>query len=71
MVTLAVKEFEINPHKSIYVGDKDCDVELGKKFGGTTFLVNNGQYQTTSNPDFVVKNLLEVADILESRLNDQ
>ena len=67
MVVRAAREFNFNLSDCIYVGDKDCDIELGKNCGGTTFLINNGQYKTSVRPDYTVKNLAEVADILESK----
>jgi len=64
MVEKASAEFNIDLSKSVFIGDKDCDVELGKRCGGTTFWVNNGQYETTVIADFIVKNLEEAADKL-------
>lgn len=64
LVEMATKNFGIIPSQSIFIGDKDCDIELGKKCSGITLLINNGQYKTIVNPDFMVKNLVEAAEIV-------
>lgn len=61
----AAKELSIPITGGIFIGDKDCDIQLGKNCNGTTFLIKNEQYQTTIKSDFVVKNLVEVCDILK------
>lgn len=66
LAKLAAKEFNINLKKSYFVGDKDCDIELGKNCGGKTFLIDNGQYETTIKPNYRTANILKVADILAS-----
>lgn len=60
LAVTAQKEFGIDLEKSIFIGDKDCDIELGKKCSGMTFLVKNKQYKTNIKPDHVVNNLEEV-----------
>lgn len=62
----AAKEFNINLGRSYFIGDKDCDIELGKNCGGKTFLIDNGQYKTTVEPDYRIKNLSEAAEIIKN-----
>lgn len=70
MVEMAANVFGISLSKAIFIGDKDCDTELGKNCGGITILVQNNQYGTAIQPDFTVRNLNETVDIL-SALNNK
>ena len=66
MFKKASKTFDIDPTKSIFAGDKDCDIKLGQNLGGVTFHINNGQYPITLKPDYSVKNLLEAYNIIKN-----
>ena len=66
LAKLAAKEFNINLTKSIFIGDRDCDIELGRNCKGITFLTYNDQYQPTKKPDYEVRNLLEAADTIKN-----
>lgn len=55
----AAKEFNINLKKSYFVGDKDCDIELGNNCNSKTCLIDNNQYQISSRPDITVSSLQE------------
>lgn len=66
MVEMAAKDFGIILSQSIFIGDKDCDIKLGKNCNGTTILINNGQYKTADSPDFIIKDLNEAAEIISS-----
>lgn len=66
MVKTAAAEFNIKPSQCFFIGDKDCDIQLGKNCGGKTFLIDNGQYETRVEPDHKVKNLLEAAEIIQT-----
>ncbi|MDP3697376.1 MAG: HAD family hydrolase [Candidatus Taylorbacteria bacterium] len=61
MVHQAVKDFGLDPSQAIFIGDKDCDIELGQLFNAKTILVSNGQYEVKARPTAVVKDLLEAA----------
>ena len=50
LAKLAAKEFGINLKKSIFIGDKDSDVELGKNCKGTTILIKNNKYPNSIPP---------------------
>lgn len=64
MVERAVQKLGFNPAEAFFIGDKDSDTQLGKNCGGTTFLINSGQYSQKIEPDFRVSNLVEAADIM-------
>ena len=64
LVLEAAKKFNINLSEGIFIGDKDSEIQLGKNCRGTTFLIKNGQYKTTVSPDYTVRNLIEVHQIL-------
>ena len=59
---------------SFVIGDKTCDIDLGRNCGATTLLVNTGYGREhlangwAGQPDFVVNDLVEAADCLDSIL---
>jgi D-glycero-D-manno-heptose 1,7-bisphosphate phosphatase len=66
----AARELDFDPTDAFVVGDKPCDIELGKRLGATTLLVRTGygeQYAAdpTVQPDHVVADLLEAAAAIE------
>jgi histidinol-phosphate phosphatase family protein len=75
LIELASKEFGFDPKDCFVIGDKACDVELGQRVGGTTFLVCTG-YGTQEianeiiNPDYVVDDLWEAAQAIELMIDD-
>ncbi|MDP3792421.1 MAG: HAD family hydrolase [bacterium] len=64
MAETAASEFRIKLNKALYIGDKDCDIQLGKNCGGKTFLIDNDQYETSVEPNYKVKNILEASEII-------
>lgn len=66
LAKLAAKEFGVNLADSFFIGDKDCDIQLGKNCGGRTFLIENEQYKTTIEPDHRIRNILEAAEIIKN-----
>jgi D-glycero-alpha-D-manno-heptose 1-phosphate guanylyltransferase len=57
----ASMELGFDPQASIVIGDKACDIEMGRKVGALTFLVRTGygaQFENTVAADFVVEDLL-------------
>lgn len=69
LVWKAVRELGFDPEQAFFVGDQVCDVELGQRLGGTTFLVRTGYGAQESRdgrawPDFVVADLAEAAGII-------
>ena len=72
----AARELDFNPAESLVIGDKECDIELGKRLGATTFLVLTGYGRETAahqrvRPDFVVAGLEEAASEIEYLLQQR
>ncbi len=71
----AAAAFGADLSRSFVIGDKVCDIELGKRVGATTILVRTGYgarvalemdaMAGTSRPDYVVDDLLEAARAIE------
>jgi histidinol-phosphate phosphatase family protein len=56
----AAKELGFNPQHSVVIGDKPCDIEMGRTAGAVTFLVRTGygsQFKNSLSADFVVDDL--------------
>ncbi len=70
LIEMASKDHKFDPHSSFVIGDKAIDIELGQKMGAITFLVRTGYGGLVDhrkvNPDFVVNDLLEAADIIQT-----
>lgn len=69
----AADELGFVPQECFVIGDKDCDVDLGKSVGATSLLVRTGygtlcEQARRSLPDFVVADLAEAADVIRTRL---
>ena len=64
MVHRAVNDFGLDPSQAIFIGDKDCDIELGQQFGARTILISNGQYEVKAIPMAKAKDLVEAAQII-------
>lgn len=66
LVATAAAELGFDPATSFMVGDKPCDIELGRQIGASTFLVRTGygtKYESapTTQADYVVDNVLHAA----------
>ena len=67
----AARELNFDPTTAFVIGDKPCDIGLGKALGATTLLVRTGygeRHAATTDADFVVADLLEAATIIETLL---
>jgi len=69
----ASAEFGFVPAESFMIGNKECDIEAGRRCGATTFLVRSGygrQHLTNgwAKPDFVVNDLTEAAKCIRAIL---
>ncbi len=65
MVTQAAGRLGFDPARSVVVGDKEVDVELGLAVGATTFLVRTGHgmtYAAASKAHHVVDDLATAVD---------
>jgi D-glycero-D-manno-heptose 1,7-bisphosphate phosphatase len=69
LVEAAAREHGFSPKESFVIGDKPCDVDLGRAVGATTLLVRTGyggRYATDAavQPDYVVDDLLHAARVI-------
>jgi phosphoheptose isomerase len=65
----AASELAFAPEAAFVIGDKSCDIDLGRRVGATTFLVRTGYgAQVASDPmvtpDHVVDGVWEAAEII-------
>jgi D-glycero-D-manno-heptose 1,7-bisphosphate phosphatase len=68
LVMEAAEKLGFDPARSIVIGDKSTDIELGRRLGAVTMLVSaNGRASDGAwvEPDFVVGDLLEAAQRTE------
>jgi len=70
LVERAAAELAFDPAECVVIGDKACDLELGRAIGAATMLVRTGYGRQTElarqvDADFVVDDLLHAARILE------
>ena len=73
MARRAAADFDAELSKSFVIGDNVCDIELGENVGATTILVRTGYGKRTeaeklTEPDYVVENLLEAANLIKGIL---
>ena len=69
----AAADLKFNPSKSFVIGDKPCDVELGRRVGATTILVGTGYgsefiHDPSVAADYVMDDLLAAAQTVRARL---
>ena len=69
----AARDIGCDPRAAFVIGDKACDVELGRRVGATTFLVRTGHGagfagDTAVTPDYVVDDVKEAAQMIERLL---
>ena len=65
LIKRAHRELDIDLTQSFMIGDKDSDIEAGKRAGTKTVFVNSGQgneKNLSQNPDHKSANLLEAVD---------
>ncbi|MGZ3606734.1 MAG: D-glycero-alpha-D-manno-heptose-1,7-bisphosphate 7-phosphatase [Syntrophales bacterium] len=73
LANIAAKELGFNTLNSFVIGDKECDIGMGQRFGATTLLVLTGYGKRTDanqavRPDFVVADLDQAAIVIERLL---
>ena len=66
----AAGDFQADLSRSFVVGDKMCDIELGRRVGATTILVRTGYGTCVAaegviQADYVVEDLLEAAHLIQ------
>jgi D-glycero-D-manno-heptose 1,7-bisphosphate phosphatase len=65
----AANEHGFDLAAALVVGDKPCDIDLGKRVGATTFLVRTGYgelHARTTDADYVVADILAAAKVIET-----
>jgi D-glycero-D-manno-heptose 1,7-bisphosphate phosphatase len=72
----ASRELDFEPAESFVIGDKACDIELGRRAGATTLLVRTGYGDDAAkdpsvSPDYVAADLEEAARIIESLVGER
>lgn len=71
LVRRAAADLCFDPGECIMVGDKECDIELGRAVGATTVLVRTGygaREQAHAGADFVVDDLAALSGLVERRV---
>lgn len=73
LIELAAKELDFDPQACFVIGDKACDIELGRRVGATTLLVRTGYgaqvaAETMVTPDYVVDDVWGAAQVMERLL---
>jgi D-glycero-D-manno-heptose 1,7-bisphosphate phosphatase len=65
----AAAELGFDPAGAIVIGDKDSDIEFGRRAGALTMLIGprGSRPAPTPAPDYIVENLQQAADIIDSR----
>ena len=70
LLRVAGRELGFEPRRSFVIGDKACDIELGKRVRATTFLVRSGYGEHSASEgglgqDYTVDDLQEAATVIE------
>jgi histidinol phosphatase-like enzyme len=73
LVERASRALRFDPRAAFIVGDKPCDIELGRAVGATTILVRTGYgagvaSEGTAAPDHIVNDMGEAALAIERLL---
>ncbi len=71
MIEQAGKDLGFSPRDTVVVGDKPCDIQLGKNVGAVTALVRSGYGARRSTmfecqPDLVIDSIADLAQILSA-----
>lgn len=74
LVQRAAREYDFDPTESFVIGDKQCDIELGRRVGAATILVRTGHGATEEllrevKPDYVEDDLRAAAVRIERLLD--
>jgi D-glycero-D-manno-heptose 1,7-bisphosphate phosphatase len=65
MIEEGIKDFDIDISQSFLIGDKETDIEAGKKVGLKTILVKTGRgkkYMENTKADYIAENILDAVD---------
>lgn len=74
LVELAAEELDFDSQASFMIGDKACDIELGRRVGATTLLVRTGYGAQVAaaavvTADYVVDDLFDAAQVIQRLLS--
>ena len=74
LVDRAATDLGFDPAQSFVIGDKPCDIDLGRAVGAKTILVRSGygrkfEQSNVVAPDFIVDDLVQAAVVLEGAMN--
>lgn len=69
MLEVAARAFGATPSQAFVIGDKPCDIEMGRRAGATTLLVRTGWGSETegraeARPHYVATDLLNAARLI-------
>jgi phosphoheptose isomerase len=70
LAEVAARDHQFDPRSCFVIGDKSCDIDMGRNIGATTILVRTGygsrvEAEGASRPDHVVDDLREAAALVE------
>jgi D-glycero-D-manno-heptose 1,7-bisphosphate phosphatase len=73
---IAASELGFNVQDSFVIGDKECDIDMGRRLGATTFLVLTGYGKKTdanqaARPDYVAADLDQAAVMIDHLLQNK
>jgi D-glycero-D-manno-heptose 1,7-bisphosphate phosphatase len=70
LMTQAAADLGFDPISAIVIGDKESDMEFGRRAGAVTILLGKREPRLllSATPDYVVENLKEAADIMSNPL---
>ncbi|MCP4599445.1 MAG: HAD-IIIA family hydrolase [Proteobacteria bacterium] len=76
LIEQAAKELGFDPTGSFVIGDKVCDIDLGRGVGATTILVRTGygaeqESDSSMAPDYIVDDLAQAAEIIDILLKKE
>ena len=72
MLEELLKEYEIDIENSFMIGDRDSDIEFGKRGGLKTILMERKdglsfKHENKSKPDYKISDLNELAEIVKNQ----
>ena len=66
LLELAAQKYSIDKKKTWLVGDRKSDIDCAKNFGISSIQYVNSQYELHSDPDYSIKDLRKILDIVSS-----
>lgn len=65
----AIRDFGFDPKHAFVIGDKACDVDLGRAIGASSILVLTGHgHDARSRPDFTAPSFLQAAEWVAAKV---